>query len=401
MLAVPLAVHLLVRYRARRVPFPSLRFLPVSRTSALRARIVSDWPLLVLRLLILAAAVAAFAAPVWISDARRTEWNARTARAIVVAADANADDPAVADEMRASLTAKTFAGPTVPDSLASAVSWLARQPPAAREIVIVGELRDGALSAADLDRVPPGVGIRFLPRGARSEEADVRLRNLADDADGRLREYDVQVSALIDETRVRYEPVAADPPRSIRVVAGTDAQPHADAVLRAVLRDGVLVGRHPDRTVIIGFAGADLGGEAALATPPSEWMRTALARVPEARGGERDGALVMLVPRPVTDPGAAAVVARAVRAAFADPLDPVEPRRIAAATLAEWSRPSGHSPPDAVPSDEGDRRAFWLLALVLMGVEQFTRRTRGVAVSAATRPAAPEADSTGGEARVA
>ena len=50
--AVPALVHLLTRQRAARTRFPSLRFLTVSRTTALRRRVISDWPLLLVRALI-------------------------------------------------------------------------------------------------------------------------------------------------------------------------------------------------------------------------------------------------------------------------------------------------------------------------------------------------------------
>jgi hypothetical protein len=42
--------------------------------------------------------------------------------------------------------------------------------------------------------------------------------------------------------------------------------------------------------------------------------------------------------------------------------------------LAGWSRPVGFDP--ATPSDEGDRRWFWGLALVLLSVEALLRRSQ-------------------------
>ena len=63
-LAIPIAIHLLVRQRSRRLSFPSLRFLQSTPLAALKRRTLQDWPLLAVRLLILAAAVAALAAPV-------------------------------------------------------------------------------------------------------------------------------------------------------------------------------------------------------------------------------------------------------------------------------------------------------------------------------------------------
>ena len=50
LLAGPLALHLLTRHRARRLPFPTLRFVPPSNTAAVRLRQPTDVWLLILRL---------------------------------------------------------------------------------------------------------------------------------------------------------------------------------------------------------------------------------------------------------------------------------------------------------------------------------------------------------------
>ena len=63
LVALPIAIHLLVRQQSRRVAFPSLRFLRQSPLSALRRRSVQDAGLLACRILIIVAAAAALAAP--------------------------------------------------------------------------------------------------------------------------------------------------------------------------------------------------------------------------------------------------------------------------------------------------------------------------------------------------
>ena len=68
--------------RAAPVPEPPLR--PAHAPCVREAKMISDWPLLVIRLVILALAVAALADPLWQSAARRAEWSQRQARAIVV-----------------------------------------------------------------------------------------------------------------------------------------------------------------------------------------------------------------------------------------------------------------------------------------------------------------------------
>ena len=144
-LAVPVLIHLLVRQQSRRLAFPSLRFLRATRLAAIRRHTISDWPLLAVRLLILATAVAALASPVLVSAARRSSWNARVARAIVVVphagAGVSADVNRIAGEEQAGSFVSAVFSPRerVADGLRAATTWLDRQPPATREIVVVGE----------------------------------------------------------------------------------------------------------------------------------------------------------------------------------------------------------------------------------------------------------------------
>jgi hypothetical protein len=78
----------------------------------------------------------------------------------------------------------------------------------------------------------------------------------------------------------------------------------------------------------------------------------------------------------VTDTRAANIVASVVQSVFGADLERLEPRRVAPAILARWSRPAGPVPPDVLPADEGDRRWLWGGALVLLGVEQLLRTRR-------------------------
>ena len=82
--AVPFVVHLLRTHHAKRVAFPSLRFVQPSRTAAVRMRLPSDVLLMLVRIAIVALAVGALAGPIVLTEARTAAWNARTARAVVV-----------------------------------------------------------------------------------------------------------------------------------------------------------------------------------------------------------------------------------------------------------------------------------------------------------------------------
>src|SRR5207249_6644417 len=83
-MAAPILIHILVLRRAERFSFPTLRFLQPTRHAAIRRHLVEDVGLLAVRAAILAAAVAALAAPLIITAARRQAWERRIVRAIVV-----------------------------------------------------------------------------------------------------------------------------------------------------------------------------------------------------------------------------------------------------------------------------------------------------------------------------
>jgi hypothetical protein len=376
LLAVPILIHLLARHRSRRVPFPSLKFIPASQLAAAHRRLIADWPLLVVRLTIAAAATAALAAPVIVSDARRASWDGRVARAVVLSDGDDAVEAAASEETRNVFAGATFSGLPVADAIGEATEWLRRQRPAARELVIAGVLRENALTTRDLEVVPPHIGIRFLPAGDNAQEVSFATEAVADSGDG-LAGFQLRTTAAESRTEVAYREKAAPAPLPrIRVIASTDQQARADAMLRAVLRQGVSLTATSDRAIAVVFEGGDAAAQGArdLSPPSQPWMRDALARVPEARGGEHDGELIARVAIPATDPRAVSIVSRLVRASYADSFEDFEPRRMSPATLTAWSRPPGGSPPDVRPADEGDRRWFWGAALLLLGVEQWLRR---------------------------
>ena len=181
-LLIPLAIHLLVRHRAEPRPFPSLRFVQPTRLASVRRKMISDWPLLVIRMAMLAAAVAALADPLWQSAARRAEWSARQARAIVVdttaerherdaaaralatarAADMRAARSLAQREAASAFRAETFETKIVADGIRRAAAWLRTAPPARRELVVISDFQLGALDAAHAPRPP--VTRRHPPR---------------------------------------------------------------------------------------------------------------------------------------------------------------------------------------------------------------------------------------------
>jgi hypothetical protein len=80
----PILIHLLVQRRAERFAFPTLRSLQPTRLAAIRRHVLEDLPLLAVRGALLAAAVAALAGPLFVTNARRQAWDRRVVRATVV-----------------------------------------------------------------------------------------------------------------------------------------------------------------------------------------------------------------------------------------------------------------------------------------------------------------------------
>ena len=82
--AAPIVAHLLARRSARRLPFPTVRFLPAAIQTPISRDRLTDIGLLVVRCLVLVAAAAALAQPVWLTADQRRTLGESVARAIVV-----------------------------------------------------------------------------------------------------------------------------------------------------------------------------------------------------------------------------------------------------------------------------------------------------------------------------
>ncbi len=382
-LVIPVLIHLLARDQSRRLLFPSLKFLRTTRLAALRRRIISDWPLLVVRVLILALAAGALAAPVFVSAARRQAWNMRIARAIVMVPESIGSQSTnqevariTADERNAAFVSAVFTpSGTLGDGLRDAAMWLEGQPPAAREVVVIGDLRYGSLAGADLDLVPRNMGLRFLPVASARADRSSRLRAFAD-AEGATRPHDLHLSLDDRRTSVEHQLIDSLEQVPVDVRAAPEDQPRTEAAMRVVLAEGLVLHRDRDRRVTIEFDGAPNPDRRAVVQPARQaWMRRVLEQMPDVRGGEAEGRLIVRIGMRGADPRALHAIARVTRTAFADDLRDLEPSVIPPSTLAGWSRPTGPVADDLRPGDEGDRRYIWLMVLILLGVEHWIRRS--------------------------
>lgn len=180
-LAAPILVHLLLRRRARRISFPSVRFVLPSNAAAIRLRAITDWPLLVVRCAVVAAAALALARPLVVTTARRDGWNGRTARAIVLDVTPSAGRPvaAAADEQRGSFRSTLIEAAALDAGIIEAIRWLETAPPARREVVVISDFQRGAIDDVSVGRVPASIGLRLrqvVPSDARAApEPDVRV----------------------------------------------------------------------------------------------------------------------------------------------------------------------------------------------------------------------------------
>lgn len=354
LIALPIAIHLLVRQQTRLLPYPSLRFLRETALAAFRRRAIQDAALLVCRVAVIAAAVTALAGPVLHTEARTAGYANRLSRArISLGSDGLLPTPEVA------FRAATFHRTAISDAIGDALRWLEAQPPSAREIVFSGSVHRGVINESDLAVIPAGVGVRFVP-GKASAAPTQFTAPLLMRRNGTLRRVNQFVELETDSTRVNDGAAVAVPEDRLGVVAAPADGPLAEAALRAALAEGV-PWTSEDRRVLIVWEGAD------AAAVPSQ------------------GAALVHMPRPNPPESAARAIWNAINRATPRPF--VDPVLIAPEQLQSWSRPPGPPSPNAVPADEGDRRWFWAGALALLGLEYRLRRERAGARSTSTTQA--------------
>lgn len=347
LIALPIAIHLLVKHQVRTLPYPSLRFLRQTQLAALRRRTIEDVLLLVCRCAIVTAAAIALAGPVLQTTSRRAEQAARVSRAVVQAGDLPPDLALrLADGAFASTTIRRA---VVADAVGDALRWLDSQPRSAREIVFAGELRRGGITAAEIALIPESIGIRF-EQSATDQPAQTTMPMLQR-RDGSIVRVERVVTLAPESTRVSDGASSAVDAELVSIVASAADTALAEASLRAALDAGV-PWRDFTRRVVVAWEGAD---------PTTLQER--------ARGAE-------VVRMPVPQPASRS--ADDVRTALmrVGGVELREPVALAPEQLQAWSRQAGEPSSSAPVVDEGDRRWLWALALVLLALEWRLRRSR-------------------------
>jgi hypothetical protein len=406
-LAIPILIHLLRQHRASRVVFPSLRFVHSSRTAAVRLRSIADPWLLLLRLAALALAVFALAEPMVVTPSRLSAWNARVARAVVVdtsesmrllGAESAAREAAGA-EMQSAFSARRFESADLDAALEQAAAWLATAPPARRELVLVSDFQRTLLAQVNALHIRDTVGRRAVQVGVtpaeRRFQGEPRIA-------GRT---DIQ----IDQATTRVTLTTTPPAKTgLRLVTDTKGAGSAQGLLRAVAAAGSPA-PSADEPVAVVFTGAQ--GPASVEPIGAGWMLDTVLRLMED-SELHDASTSAAGPEHSDGPGPWTTVARdaqnrtVVRAAAAGSelvidvaappdsylaaaavrgvllarpasmdYDEQEIVRASSAELSAWSRetsPVGREV--AVFADRTDARWFWMLSLLILGIEALVRR---------------------------
>lgn len=390
-LALPILIHLFSRRRARVEPFPSLRFLDVSRLLPTRRTQISDLPLLLIRLAVLAAAVAALAQPLLRAEQRTGAVDELLARVVILDTSALTDDAMAADNAARAPDATMVLSTNRPAmALPGAVEWLRTQP-GRGEILVVSHFPSGSLDSIDIAAIPAdfGVSLRRAPVAARDSGVPDLRRGLR---------WETRASVDIAEAvrfavRAQSASTLLAPPldRTARVVvASPDAdslrvwvssaralsEPWMGDVVFDVRSDSTLALASPshgsvtDTTVTTPFVVArrmSNGTPLVLAASiPGDGETPRLLLISRAPAEHlATSALLLAVSRALAPAGASAAV------------DDV--RRIDDEQLRGWERaPSPRSTPSTVDAstDSGpsDGRWVWLLVLALLAVETIVRR---------------------------
>lgn len=375
--ALPVLIHLLGRGHARVQKFPTLRFLDASRLMPTQRTRIHDVALLLVRLAIVAAAVAALAQPIWLTTGRKQSLDRGLARAIVLDTSASmrratpsgqrAIDSAMTLSRALAAEARTSVVVSTADpahALSAAGHWVARQQRRG-EIVVISDFQRGEIERSDFASLPATIGLSMhrVPVVDTTHGSNVLTWN--------------------DVAAIR-----PDPELVVTLAADSDAAGLAAARAAANI-ERVAPPFDTTRAVAIVYRryGARDKLAAGIAPIRAPWMGDLVARlVPdsipiESFGQETIDGRLRLVLFTSADPGSLAS-ARLIAAAnqslsAAPPPSELEPETFDDATLLTWERTPTDAPQQLHPRDDNgpsDARWLWALALALLVVEMRLRR---------------------------
>jgi hypothetical protein len=425
-LVLPVLIHLLGRGQASRRVFPTLRFLPPSRSLPTKRRRIRDPLLLAVRLGILASAVIALAQPFLFTRKRSNALSRGIARAIIVDTSesmhraapngARPMDAARTESERLARDAQTslvIQSATPRRALAGAVAWIARQRRRA-ELVIVSDFQTGTIDRRDLDAVPRGAGVRFsrVTAAGRSSESVTHTGDVGTIA---------RVTASTTGSTVLWTNTAraVGGRSSILILAGAAERSGAEAAQRAAAALSVRLPVDSSQAVAIVYPGYERRADILKSATPlrAPWMTDVVARLradsmligaasaetaSRADAGDSAGKLVVarfaagkpavvavqgqvdgrdhLILLPSVDASSltsAALIAATTRAlSSAAPVSEMEPSTVPDDVLRSWQREPDASAAQGSTDGVSDGRWLWIAALALLGLETWLRRAR-------------------------
>jgi hypothetical protein len=424
-IALPILIHLLGRGHARIQRFPTLRFLEASRLLPTRRTRVHDLLLLLVRIGIIATAVAAFAQPLWLTANRTRTLDAALARAIIVDTSASMGSAIAVARQDATRLASEAQNSTIIETanpsrtIAGAVAWLGRQP-ARGELVLVSDFQLGAIDSADIAAIPPAIGVRLARIDVTPTSAP--LEEVARVGNG---EIVARIAPAADRTDVTWTPRDRGTSRagdSITVFAGATERTRAAAAMAAARTEGVRLPLDSARAHDIAIVEPQFEQRAewlrrALA-PKRPWMIDVIARLradpalqqasanatmlgaDSAKGvaaardangrpvvvGVQDSAggrerLLLVSSADAGNLASAMLIASVQRAlSRAAPLSELEPLTLPANVLASWQRePAANTSTRSTANANAgasDGRWLWIIVLVLLALETWMRRAQ-------------------------
>ena len=406
---VPIFVHLFGRRVAKRQRFPSLRLLQLASTTPVTRSQPSDLLLLLVRCAIIVAAALALAQPRWSSPDRQQRL--QTPLRVVIVDTSRSMERLTSDGRSAAAYAREL-GEALLDSaregmlvetarpganISAAASWL-DQRSGKRELVVISDFQQGAVSDGDFASVPHDVGIILskvisasVSPTANDSGIVVMLDGQATDARWHsgnaetigtplkiLAGSDSDVRALTNVVRQLVPRATSthaiaivfpDYPESTQLAARSHSinQPWQGDFLVA-LRDEELVRHGPSPS-----------------TPPSSCVSAGttpvysanghlLAVVAAAESGSEFELVVFSCAEANTSAGAALLTAMTRAATAAGGWRESETVVVPDDQLRRWERPATMVEPRRRDETSPDGRWLWLLALLLLGLEEWLRR---------------------------
>jgi hypothetical protein len=349
---VPLIVHLLVKRPSRRVLFPTLQFIAPGESRAARLRRLADWPLLMVRTLVLALVALALGGPVIVTPMRVQAWEQRVARLVVIDRSESvlprieAARGLARIEADGAFVSRVVESPDVLRAMQQASHAFAEFPPARRELVIVSDFQEGVVDPAAIAALPEWVGIRFVRvsggrQGAPSAAGLPEV--IAPEAEsGAVRRALAAVAAA--------NGLSASA-RDTRVIVGVRGLP-----------------RVHEMTTRAGAIGARWMAEVVHAANAMDAVSAGEHRVEAYAVGGRLLIVTDAAPSSFAFPALLDAIVRGLaseRAAREARLPGVSDEQLAA-----WQRAPGHVPAESVQrTTETDARWAWLLVGLLLGAE--------------------------------